>query len=122
MSSINILILLLVNELVTLLAYSLPLTSVLVVPLSEICTFLLLVFTCTDCFIHSVLYFGLIVPLVKFMVVLEFVFSLKFVLLLYIASGAWMTTPELPVYENIPVFVDAMFVKAGPRSKFVMDT
>ena len=37
-------------------------------------------------------------------------------------SVAWITiSPDLPVLLNIFVLLDAMFVKAGPRSKLVID-
>ena len=65
--SINIFILLAVNELVTSLAYSLASTSGFVVPFNVMFNFGLfasVVSVCTACFVHSVLYFGLMVPLV----------------------------------------------------------
>ena len=71
------------NELVTSLMYSSLATSVFVVPLNVMFSFGLFasaVSVCTLSFIHSVLYFGLMVPFVNSIVVLESVFNLKFVL------------------------------------------
>ena len=62
-----------------------------------------LIFIFDDCFIHSVLYFGFIVPLVQFIVpVVALVFNLKLFLSWKIDSGAWITIePVFPVPSNI---------------------
>ena len=82
-SSINTFISSVVNVLVTSLIYSVAFTSVFVVPLKVMLIFGLstsVVSISAVSFNHSVLYFGLMVPFVNSIVIVESVFSLKFVL------------------------------------------
>ena len=86
--SINTFTLFFSNDVVTSLVYSFDNTSGFVVPLNVIFIVFSVVFTSTFSFVHSVLYFGFIVPVVSSIVVVEFVFALKCVVSLNIASGA----------------------------------
>ena len=90
-------------------------------PLTVIAIVLFVVLTVVDTFFHSGLYFALIVPLGKLIVVVDVLLNLNVCLDAYIDSGAYITIEfDFPQLVTKFAYAAAILVNAGPKSNVVI--